>query len=73
MINEGQVTLLWQRLFTESTVNSECFDRAEELLDQLRSESPLRFRLAQELSEIRQMQSPAAPRKPPAKRKLSTR
>lgn len=71
MLNEGQVTLLWQRLFAEQEISAECFKRAEELIDQLRAESPLRFRLEQELKEIRQLQKPAIVQPKPTKRKLS--
>jgi hypothetical protein len=67
MINEGQVTLLWERLFQQETITPEGLQRADELLEQLRPESPLRFRLEKELSEIRQLQQPESSR--PKKRK----
>jgi hypothetical protein len=72
MLNEGQVTLLWQRLFAERSITPKCLQRAEELIDQLRSESPLRFRFEQELREIRQLQAPEPAKRRPIKRKLST-
>ena len=55
MLNEGQVALLWERLFREQAVSPESLQRADELIEQLRAESPLRFRLEKELKEIRQM------------------
>jgi hypothetical protein len=68
MLNEGQVTLLWQRLFAEEAVTAQGLQRAEELIDQLRAESPLRFRLEQELREIRQLQLAASARQPVRRR-----
>lgn len=40
---------------TPDKVSTDTFDRAEELLDELRLESPLRHRLAVELEELRSM------------------
>lgn len=73
MLNESQVTLLWQRLFAEATITPQCLHRAEELIDELRAESPLRFRLQEELREIRQLQSQETAQPKPIKRKLSTK
>lgn len=73
MLNEGQVALLWQRLFAEQTITAECLLRADELIDELRAESPLRFRLEQELREIRLLQSPAPIMEKLPKRKQSAK
>jgi hypothetical protein len=73
MINEGQVALQWQRLFSNQKVTPECLELADELIEQLRSESPLRFRLAQELQEIRQLESPETNQVKPRKRKTLTK
>jgi hypothetical protein len=73
MLNEGQVSLLWQRLFADKQITPECLARADELIEQLRAESPLRFRLEQELREIRQLQEPQPVRAKPAKRKVGTK
>jgi hypothetical protein len=73
MLNEGQVALLWQRLFAERMITPECLQRASELIEELRAESPLRFRLEQELREIRQLQDPQPPKTKSPKRKLSTK
>lgn len=73
MLNEGQVSLLWQRLFSNQTVTPECLARGDELIDQLRAESPLRFRLEQELREIRQLQEPKPVRAKPTRRKAAAK
>ena len=44
-------------MFASSEVESATFDRAEQLLDELRPESPLRHRLAVELEELRDRHS----------------
>jgi len=44
-------------MFNGSAVKSELFDQAEELLNELRPESPLRHRLGVELEELRDIQS----------------
>jgi hypothetical protein len=38
-----------------TSIEAATFDRAEQLLDELRSESPLRHRLTLELEELRNM------------------
>jgi hypothetical protein len=53
MLNEGQVTLLWERLFQKPPIDKGSLSRAGELIEELRPESPLRFRLERELAEIR--------------------
>ncbi len=42
------------KLFREQELNEQLFTRAEQLLDELRPESPLRHRLDSELDELRQ-------------------
>jgi hypothetical protein len=44
--------MLWRKLFRGQEVTTEIITQAENLLNELGPESPLRFRLAQELSEI---------------------
>lgn len=73
MMNEGQVSLQWQRLFANQIVTPENLQVADELIEQLRAESPLRFRLQQELREIRQIQGSGPAQAKPLKRKRSTR
>ena len=55
MLNEGYATMLWQKLFRGETITSETLDRANEIIEELRPESPLRFRFSKELEEIRVM------------------
>jgi hypothetical protein len=56
LLTEQEVSRSWSQLFKTSKVESEAFDRAEELLDELRPESPLRHRLTLELEELRTLQ-----------------
>jgi hypothetical protein len=41
-------------MFTTSEIELATFERAEQLLDELRPESPLRHRLTMELEELRE-------------------
>ena len=52
MLTEHDVLTLWRQLFQEHGTSSEAMKKAQRLLDELRSESPLRLRLASELQEI---------------------
>ena len=61
MLTENEVQRSFSQLFkAQEKVTAETFDRAEELLDELRLESPLRHRLAVELDELRNMYSAKA-------------
>jgi hypothetical protein len=44
----------------KSGISPETLDKAEELLEELRAESPLRHRLMMELDELRKMQTAKA-------------
>ena len=55
MLTEQEVSRSWSQLFKGSNFESATFDRAELLLDELRSESPLRHRLTMELEELRNL------------------
>ncbi|MEL7337180.1 MAG: hypothetical protein AAFN70_13360 [Planctomycetota bacterium] len=44
-----------RELLNNPNRNEETFDKAEELLDELRPESPLRHRLMMEIEELRKM------------------
>ena len=59
MLTESQVQRSFRNLFTNGDVKEESFDKAEELLDNLRPESPLRHRLFEELDELRKLCSAA--------------
>ena len=72
MLTEQEVGRSWNRLFAGGVeVTSETFEKAEALLEELRSESPLYHRLAGELDEIKRIKSGApkakAKKKAPAK------
>lgn len=52
MLTEREVSKSWALLFKRE-ITSEAVEKGEALLDELRPESPLRHRLAQELEELR--------------------
>ncbi len=54
MLTEREIAHSWRTLLKNATFNEEAFSRAEELLEGLRPESPLRHRLSVELEELRQ-------------------
>ena len=56
MLTEQEVARSWSQVFKGSKFESDAFDRAEQLLDELRPESPLRHRLMLELDELRKIQ-----------------
>jgi hypothetical protein len=56
VLTEREVSRSWQSLFKGGAYNDETFTKAEELLDELRGESPLRHRLQVELDELRKLQ-----------------
>jgi len=53
LLTEKEVARSWSRMFTTSEIELATFERAEQLLDELRPESPLRHRLMMELEELR--------------------
>ena len=57
MLTEQEVARSWRLIF-KNGFQADAFDRAEQLLDELRPESPLRHRLTIELDELRAMQAP---------------
>ena len=57
MLTEKEVSRSWSRLFNSREIESASFDRAEQLLEELRPESPLRHRLTLELEELRNRHS----------------
>lgn len=58
MLTEQEVSRNWSQIFQGSKFESEAFDRAEQLLEELRPESPLRHRLTLELDELRTIHLP---------------
>ena len=55
MLTEQTVERSFRKLFQSSGFGQGECDKAEELLDELRPESPLRHRLGQELDELREL------------------
>jgi hypothetical protein len=53
LLTEQEVARSWSQLFKSKNVELAAFDRAEQLLEELRPESPLRLRLTLELDELR--------------------
>jgi hypothetical protein len=57
LLTEQEVARNWNQVFKSSDFESESFERAEQLLEELRPESPLRLRLTLELEELRSIHS----------------
>ena len=57
MLTEKEVSRSWSRMLATSEIELATFDRAEQLLEELRPESPLRHRLTVELEELRNRHS----------------
>ena len=57
MLTENEVSRSWSKIFGSGNVEVGSFERAEQLLDGLRPESPLRHRLTIELEELRKLHS----------------
>ena len=55
MLTEAEVQRSYRKLMQGKEITVDLLDRAEELVDQLRPESPLRHRLWTELDELREM------------------
>ncbi|MBC8356833.1 MAG: hypothetical protein H8E66_33080 [Planctomycetes bacterium] len=55
MLTESQVDRSFRKLIKAEGLITQTFDKAEELLDDLRPESPLRHRLYSELDELREI------------------
>ena len=55
LLTEAEVQNNFRKLFSTTQVTPEVLDKADQLIDQLRFESPLRHRLSEELDEIRKL------------------
>jgi hypothetical protein len=55
LLTEQEVARSWSLVFKSAQIESDSFDRAEQLLEELRPESPLRLRLTHELEELRRI------------------
>lgn len=60
MLTESEVSRSWARLFKDGNFSTESFESAENLLDELRPESPLRHRLTNELEELQKLHASKA-------------
>ena len=58
MLTESEVSRSWARLFKDGNFTTDTFGSAENLLDELRPESPLRHRLSNELTELQKIHTP---------------
>jgi len=59
MLTESSVEKTFRKLLTSPERTEADLDRAEELLDELRPESPLRHRLSVEIDELRSITAKA--------------
>jgi len=59
LLTEATVEKSFRKLINENEHNDVTLDRAEELLDELRPESPLRHRLGCEIEELRSLATKA--------------
>ena len=55
MLTESEVSRSWARLFKDGKFTTDTFGTAENLLEELRPESPLRHRLTNELTELQKI------------------
>lgn len=55
LLTEASVERSFRGLLKGPEIAADAFDKAEDLLDQLRPESPLRHRLSEELEELREV------------------
>ncbi len=55
LLTESEVSRSWNRLFKDGKFTTDSFESAENLLDELRPESPLRHRLSSELVELQKI------------------
>ncbi len=60
MLTEQEISRSWRSLFRGHECTDETLAKAEQLLDELRPESPLRHRLGAELDELRSRASQEA-------------
>ena len=54
LLTEHEISRAWRSLFRGAGNADEAFAKAEQLLEELRPESPLRHRLGTELDELRE-------------------
>jgi hypothetical protein len=59
LLTEATVEQSFRKIINENEHDDATFDRAEELLEELRPESPLRHRLSTEIDELRSLATKA--------------
>jgi len=59
LLTEAVVEKSFRKIINENEHDDATLDRAEELLDELRPESPLRHRLSTEIDELRSLAAKA--------------
>ena len=57
LLTEKEVSRSWSKIFGSGSIEPGSFERAEQLLEGLRPESPLRHRLTLELEELRSLRA----------------
>jgi hypothetical protein len=55
LLTESEVQRTFNKLFRDSDISQEKLEKGEQLLELLRPESPLRFRLEEQLEELRRL------------------
>jgi hypothetical protein len=55
LLTEAEVQRSYRRIVKKADGDSDAYDKAEALLDELRPESPLRHRLLNEILELRRL------------------
>ena len=63
MLEERDAARMWRDLFHGQEVTSHLLSKAELLVGELHSESPLRLRFATEIKELRNMERPSRSKK----------
>ncbi len=63
MFDEREATRRWRQIFQGQAVTRQTLSDAETLLDGMNPESPLRFRLAAELADLRTLQPGQSPKR----------
>ena len=57
LLTESEVQRSFRNMFKDGQIDTDKLGRAENLIDQLRPESPLRHRLSTELDELRDLET----------------
>lgn len=55
VLTESEVQRSFRKIFKDAQIDEAAFERAETLIEELRPESPLRFKMSTELEELRRI------------------